>query len=71
SETPIAKAVGVLFCPQESAGKTSSRLDRNHWGNPSEMTARFLVWCSSFFNGLMSRPRIGAHFLSKSGCRNA
>ncbi|MGE1093563.1 hypothetical protein, partial [Pseudomonas zeae] len=52
SETPIAKAVGVLFCPQESFHKTTLSQPSQEMAIgeiPSEMTGQFLVWCSSFF----------------------
>ncbi|WP_218244978.1 hypothetical protein, partial [Pseudomonas sp. AD21] len=57
--TPIAKAIGVLFCPQESGllsaqgaargGTAVPTVARTAIGEkPSEVVTRFLVWCSSF-----------------------
>ncbi|WP_224794793.1 hypothetical protein, partial [Pseudomonas fluorescens] len=57
-----------MFCPQEIfRGTTLSQPSQEMAIGeiPSEVTGQFLVWCSSFFNGLMSCPRIGTHLCQR------
>ncbi|MDI3206404.1 hypothetical protein, partial [Pseudomonas shahriarae] len=65
SETPIAKAVGVLFWAVEKAHvQTSRNSAATHLNYPSvnsiQSVSSYLVWCSSFSQGPTFLPQDAA-----------